>query len=154
MKNKSWNGLVDRANWPAGEWDNEPDKEQWQDEITGMPCLIVRSEVGHLCGYVGVDSEHPGYQKEYMEVGRDLNCHGGLTYSDGCIGWICHEIEEGDAHPVWWFGFDCMHYCDASPSLFSSKQDWEGGATYRDFGYVKKECAYLAKQLKEWADDR
>jgi hypothetical protein len=45
----------ERAEWGEGEWNNEPDKVQWQDEETGLPCLVVRSPMGgNWCGYVGV----------------------------------------------------------------------------------------------------
>jgi hypothetical protein len=50
---------IDKTLWPRGEWDDEPDKMQWQDEATGLPCLIVRGPVGALCGYVGVPEGHP-----------------------------------------------------------------------------------------------
>lgn len=57
---------IDKANWPAGVWHNEPDKRQWIDEATGLPCLIVRHRYsGHLCGYVGVSPEHPLHGKSY-----------------------------------------------------------------------------------------
>lgn len=52
---------VDKAGWGDGLWQNEPDKMQWQDEATGLPCLIVRGPVGALCGYVGVDERHPAF---------------------------------------------------------------------------------------------
>lgn len=56
----------DKTDWPRGEWDNEPDKKQWKDEETGLPCLIVRSKAtGSLCGYVGVGKKHPLYRKHY-----------------------------------------------------------------------------------------
>lgn len=55
----------DKSDWPRGPWDNEPDKIQWQDEVTGLPCLIVRGPVGALCGYVGVPKSHPAYGLSY-----------------------------------------------------------------------------------------
>ncbi len=33
---------VDKTGWGEGPWQSEPDKRQWQDEATGLPCLIVR----------------------------------------------------------------------------------------------------------------
>lgn len=57
---------VDKSGWDRGQWDNEPDKKQWVDEETGLPCLIVRSHgTGALCGYVGVDKSHPAYRLNY-----------------------------------------------------------------------------------------
>lgn len=55
------NHTYDKAGWGEGPWQSEPDKRQWQDEATGLPCLIVRGPVGALCGYVGVPLEHPAY---------------------------------------------------------------------------------------------
>jgi hypothetical protein len=31
----------DKTQWGNGDWQNEPDKKQWQDTETGYPCLIV-----------------------------------------------------------------------------------------------------------------
>lgn len=56
---------IDKSAWPRGEWDAEPDKVQWQDEATGLPCLIVRNSGGALCGYVGLSEGHPLYGKSY-----------------------------------------------------------------------------------------
>ena len=66
---------VDKSNWERGEWDNEPDKKQWLDEATGLPCLIVRAPVtGSLCGYVGIAPEHPlfaiGYDKSKPRLNK------------------------------------------------------------------------------------
>lgn len=52
---------VDKSAWGPGPWQDEPDKRQWQDEATGLPCLIVRNPAGALCGYVGVSKEHPAF---------------------------------------------------------------------------------------------
>ena len=49
---------MDKSVWGPGPWQNEPDKRQWQDEATGLPCLIVRNSMGALCGYVGVSEGH------------------------------------------------------------------------------------------------
>ena len=55
--------------WPDGPWNGEPDKVQWQDQQTGMPCLAVRHpESGHWCGYVGVDPDHPHFEQSYDDV--------------------------------------------------------------------------------------
>lgn len=54
MERIEYRGVVDKSGWARGVWDSEPDKIQWQDAETGLPCLIVRGPVGALCGYVGV----------------------------------------------------------------------------------------------------
>lgn len=50
---------IDKAAWPRGEWDDEPDRLEWRDAATGLPCLVVRNHSGALCGYVGVGPTHP-----------------------------------------------------------------------------------------------
>jgi len=82
MKTIVYENVVDKSEWPRGVWDHEPDKVQWQDEDTGLPCLIVRNPVGALCGYVGVPEGRPCHGKEYDTV--DVECHGGLTFAGPC----------------------------------------------------------------------
>jgi hypothetical protein len=50
---------INKRDWGEGEWLNEPDKVQCMKE--GYPCLILRSPLGMLRGYVGVDAKHPCY---------------------------------------------------------------------------------------------
>lgn len=68
MQTREWR-RTDRRDWPDGPWMAEPDKKQWQDEETGLPCLVLRHPL-HGVSYEGLES-----------LG---DCHGGLTYSDGC----------------------------------------------------------------------
>lgn len=56
---------IDKSAWEVGEWQAEPDKRQWQDEKTKLPCLIVRGPSGALCGYVGVAPGHPLHGSAY-----------------------------------------------------------------------------------------
>ena len=142
----------DRPAMPAGPWDNEPDKVQWVDEATGLDCLIHRGPAGALCGYVGVPPEHPLHGKDY-EI-PDIEVHGGLTYADACQEnaseghGICHIPEPGRPADVWWFGFDTAHCGDYCPRYDGDKSPrTRGNLTYRTIGYVKAECASLAKQL-------
>lgn len=137
---------VDKSSWPAGEWHNEPDKKQWLDETTGLPCLMVRQpELGHWCGYVGVSKGHPWFEKDYDDVPADV--HGGLTYANHCAHHICHVVEEGEDDHVWWLGFDCGHCCDLS--IYMIKQGYRfREATYKDMAYVEEQCRKLAQQAK------
>lgn len=96
---------VDKSDWGDGAWQQEPDKKQWQDEATGLPCLIVRGPGGALCGYVGVAPGHPLHGKDYSDCvfpdrhedhEKDgtwhyncapqgvLEAHGGITFAHGC----------------------------------------------------------------------
>lgn len=135
------NPAIDRCGWRPGPWDGEPDKRQWIDEATGLPCLIVRNHMGALCGYVGVSAGHPWFEKPYQAVDNHVRVHGGLTYSNHCQEGICHVVEDGEDDNVWWIGFDCAHAGDL----------WPGhglGEIYRDMAYVTAECASLAQQAK------
>lgn len=155
MEAKQWT-TVDKANWGDGAWQSEPDKMQWQDPATGLPCLIVRGPGGALCGYAGVAPSHPWHSKDYSALdGEDIDVHGGLTFANGCAGGpdesrgVCHVPTPGEPDHVWWFGFDCAHCWDFSPR----DQALYGGdfrdpdAIYRDVAYVQAQVATLAKQL-------
>lgn len=141
--------FVDKSDWPMrGEWNDEPDRVQWTDETTGLPCLIVRGPSGALCGYVAVENGHPYYEIDCADWQQphDLRIHGGVSYSDKCQenGRICHLPEPGKPDDVWWIGFDCAHSGDVSPAY--DKQHWSD-SYYKSIGYVKSECESLAAQL-------
>lgn len=150
---------MDKSEWGAGPWQDEPDKLQFPDPQTGLPCLIVRAPAtGSLCGYVGVTAGHPMFERTYS-ADELLTVHGGLTFSDFCSPGepehgICHVVEAGEDGRVWWLGFDCAHGFDFAPAMeaFTRKHLGENayrffGAKYRDVNYVKRQCASLAAQL-------
>lgn len=142
---------VDKSTWGPGPWADEPDKMQWQDEKTGLPCLIVRNSQGSgaLCGYVGVPPGHRLHGKLYNDriegapcgdsCGDDyhyqcridgaINVHGGITFSNACAAGmdesthICHVAGPGEPDHVWWFGFDCSHAGDVSPRMNATLRD-------------------------------
>jgi hypothetical protein len=152
---------VDRSKWhPAAQelCAGEPDKIQFLDEATGMPCLIVRGGSGAWCGYVGVSPGHPLYEKEYHEA-NNIDCHGGLTFDGFCHEnpenhGICHLVETGEEAKVWWLGFDCAHSCDLTPKYDFDENGQsrygDGYSSYRDVRYVKHEVTKLAAQLKHY----
>ena len=46
--------MINKANWPAGEWHDEPDREEWHYPVTGYHCLARRNEaLGFWCRYAG-----------------------------------------------------------------------------------------------------
>ncbi|MEM7621479.1 MAG: hypothetical protein AAF228_13715 [Pseudomonadota bacterium] len=107
---------IDKSNWPEGEWKNEPDYLQYRDEETGLECLIIRNIVGALCGYVGVDKNHPAYKVDAFDWSNpsleNIDVHWGLTFS----GFLDRSNTE-----LWFLGFDCAHSGDLAPghnSLF------------------------------------
>lgn len=176
MERIEYRGAIDKSDWAIrGEWDNEPDKVQWQDEATGLPCLIVRGPAGALCGYVGVPEGHPlhgvGYSECPKGCGEDhcshspestINAHGGLTFADSCNPkakedrGICHKPAPGEPDHVWWFGFDCAHAGDFCPmfegryytkSTLGMPTGWGTVVEYRNIAYVTEQCRGLAQQL-------
>lgn len=155
---------MDKTKWGPGPWQDEPDKVQWMDEQTGLPCLIVRApSTGALCGYVGVAHGHPAYLADYDSVEADV--HGGLTFAGPCQkgvpieSGVCHVPALGEVDDVWWLGFDCAHAFDVMPAMNALRATiWkdlpplkEMRDVYRDIAYVKAEVAALAAQLKQSA---
>jgi hypothetical protein len=100
--------------------------KEWTCE--GYPCLIIKHEYGHLCGYVGLPKEHKLYGKDYDDIYADV--HGGVTFAG----------ERRQQADTWFVGFDCAHYGDLVPGLMKS-------GIYRDEAYVTEQCESLAKQL-------
>ena len=149
-----------REGWPSHEWDGEPDKVEWRDADTGLPCIAKRQPTsGHWCGYVGVPPGHQYHGKDYGDVysaDPDIEVHGGLTFADECQEGppeeaICHVPEPGEPDHVWWLGFDCHHAWDLAPSdfLWRDRHGWpiDHDKVYRNLPYVRSECRYLARQI-------
>jgi hypothetical protein len=133
---------VDRSGWPAGPWDDEPDRVEF--EHAGLPCLLNRGGGGAWCGYAAVPPGHPLHGQDY-EV-PDISVHGGLTYAGECHGAICHVPKPGEPDDVWWFGFDCAHAFDLTPSKLPYAPPIFD-EVYRDVAYVRRETERLAEQL-------
>lgn len=162
-----------------GPWSNEPDRVEWRDEKTRLPCIALRVPwSGHWCGYVGVGPDHPWHGKDYSQaVGEHTddcdvangwcyshspcgltNVHGGLTFAGACQPYnekhsehrVCHTPEPGEPDEVWWFGFDCAHAWDRTPYDYASGSSMRGGY-YKDLDFVRGECARLADQLAQRA---
>lgn len=139
MRTIAYAQTMDRTGWDDGPWMTEPDKLQWEDLVTGLPCLAVRGPMGCWCGYVAVFPNHPWYRCPYNAElgGKDsdgwehtidgaISVHGGLTFSDFCMELeepgdearrVCHVPGPGEPDRVWWFGFDCGHSMDISPGF-------------------------------------
>lgn len=173
VKTRSWT-FEDKSDWGPGPWHEEPDKIQWPDPATGLPCLVVRNRLGALCGYVGVGPTHPWYGVDCSQGCYNENCsganpetqidvHGSLTFSGHCQGdpegWtVCHLTEPGEPDDVWWFGFDCAHAWDLVPAMIARERQMglppiRGENTiYRTLEYVRGEVASLARQLARVAE--
>jgi hypothetical protein len=141
---------VDRTGWPSGPWDSEPDRAQW--EHAGFACLAVRNHYGAWCGYVGVPPGHSLHSVHYDNCDEKLEVHGGLTYSAGCKGVICHVPKLGEPENLWWLGFDTAHLGDMAPGSLAR---WKSLGIrseypedeYRTLDYVTAETNRLAEQI-------
>lgn len=132
--------MIDKSNWPRGEWDDEEDNLHWHQD--GFACLIRRHEwFGHFNGYVGVDIVHPLYGLNYCdEVFESIGVHGGLTYSG-----LWEEFPG-----FHWFGFDCNHTWDWAPgsaNKYRSADKYQSNKIYRNLAYVRAEVESLVRQL-------
>ncbi len=75
----------DKSDWGPGPWQTEPDKRQWVDAATGLPCMMIRGHMGFWCGYVGVPEGHPLYGDGYdAAYDKGATAHGGLTFAGPC----------------------------------------------------------------------
>lgn len=156
MKTKTWE-FVDKSGWGPGPWQDEPDKVQWEDPETGLPCLVRRSPFGgNWCGYVAIPPGHLWYG----DAGElPVSVHGGLTFAGFCDDdkehGICHIPEEGEPDPAFWVGFDCGHAYDVMPAMEAREcrnYGWPalrfGDEEYRTLEYIQEQCALLAAQVK------
>ncbi len=143
--------LIDKSGWGDGPWQDEPDYERYV--LQGFPCVIMRSIVGMLCGYVAVPSVHPWYRLSPEEL--PVRVHGGCEFRKyGNDQWL--RSEEDD---VAWFGFSCSHLGDYLPvdglvrrELRRADPDkWEMDLVpnhyveknYKTIDFVRKEVAKL-----------
>jgi hypothetical protein len=153
VERRTWT-VTDKAAWGPGPWRDEPDKEQFTDEATGLPCLIVRNSVGALCGYVGVGEGHPWFGKDPGDL--ETRTAFEVDYADLCqegpeAETICHVPAPGEPDRVWWLGFHCSHAWDISPGIEAREESLHGwgpvrlaGASYKTAACVKVLCAVLA----------
>lgn len=154
----------EKAQWGPGPWDDEPDKLQWTDEATGLPCLVKRNHLGALCGYVGVPEGHPAFEMGYDAV-HDLfpnwdeegalEVHGGITYAAHCQEGpeehtICHIPDPGQPDHVFWLGFDTAHSGDLVPAMTAYAYEQQFGP---DNELVKLTKKHENERPKSWPQD-
>lgn len=125
-------------------WEAEPNELKWVDPGTRLTCLIIRTGMGHLCGYVRIPRSSRLYVKKQRRAAiNKLRVHGGVTFDGG--------IRRGGGGKLRgrWIGFDCAHFGDLVPKLL--KYGLSDDNIYRDIGFVKRECERLAVQIKRTA---
>lgn len=144
---------TDKAAWERGPWDAEPDKLQWIDAASNLPCVIMRGPCGQLNGYIGVPVGHPWHRLDYDAIEPHPEVHGGLTYAGDAseiedpLNAVCWVGEEFQDH--WWLGFDCAHLGDytsmSSPASIRAAFPHRGDV-YRGVAFVRAETERLAAQ--------
>lgn len=135
-----------KLKWGKGKWVNEPDIAEWKDVDTQLPCMVIRHEMGSLCGYVGVTKESALFGLRYDDAALEsIDVHGDLTFSGNIKQSVIDNIDES----LHWFGFDCAHIGKdyvpfmAQTGLF----DVIHISNYRDVYYVSEQLRSLATQL-------
>jgi len=108
-----------------------------------LDCVVIFTDMGHRCGYVGVQKPHVLFGLEYSkhsdklgealavakkgEIGKrgliPLMCTDGETASPEIVfdvhGGLTFSGDGSDSYPIktlkkrWWFGYDCAHSGDA-----------------------------------------
>jgi hypothetical protein len=150
---------ADKTGWGPGPWQGEPDKEQWADPATGLPCLIVRNTrmTGALCGYVGVSDGHPWFGKDAVAKAVPEIDFGGFCEEGDEAESICHVPGPGEPDRVWWLGFHCAHAWDVQP-LMAAREAQLGwgpdripGVSYKTIAAVKVLVTVLARQAVDAA---
>jgi hypothetical protein len=115
-----------------GPWVDEVDKVQWQDDATGLPCLVKRNHMGAWCGYVGVSKGHPLF--EDTEADYKVEPHGGGAPS------------RASASPT----TTARSGTPSGTGEYGSKLPrLNEDVTYRDLAYVTGETVRLARDLHE-----
>lgn len=102
-------------------------------------CLILRQDMGHLCGYIEIPEDHPYYDKGYDDM--DLFVHGGLTFFGDFDKFDFGIAINNIIHNKCYVGFDCAHSGDLMPIGLTMY------GTYRDMTYVRNEIEYVVDQL-------
>lgn len=114
----------------------------------GLRAIVVMTEMGHRCGYVGVAKDHPLYGVEYNESSRAIKespvnepqgKRGIMTLLSAALtpdeDWRLDVVfdvhgsltfsgqakfDQDEPNKRWWFGFDAGHHMDA-PDLAAIK---------------------------------
>lgn len=103
---------------------------------------IVIFRDGYFCGYVGVPSDHPSYEKEYDELSY-IDVHGGLTFSEFEVYGVPGTAENDRRY----FGFDCSHASDLNLNFPTSY------GVFRDEAFVTNELINLMAQFNRMAEE-
>jgi len=101
---------------------NNPDCVLEDGEYRGYEYIVVKTSMGHRCGYVKVTKGHPWHGKDWENVSpingdEWLDVHGGLTFAEADVPCDAEGPDTG-----WWIGFDCAHSGDAKDESIMSDE--------------------------------
>jgi hypothetical protein len=99
-------------------------KVESEFEHKGLNCVVIMTQMGHRCGYVGLPKEHPLYGKDYSQKSRYLKLNdleGEEIGKRGIIPLVCMSMEDDKEY--------------MSPDCYF---DVHGGITYADGGVGSK----------------
>ncbi|WP_160051208.1 hypothetical protein [Nocardiopsis sp. FR26] len=132
--------------WGPGPWQDEPDRDRWTDEDTGLSCLAIRfPRTGHWNGYVQVPAGHPWHRVDFWDLPK-VDVHWGVNYAD----WGIDSVKDApDLNQSWWVGFSCDHLGDLTPQEITTDEYGLREGVYRDLRFVRAEITRLAEQIKE-----
>jgi hypothetical protein len=159
---RTWT-TVSKAGWHAGPWHDEPDRVQWTDPLSGLPCLITRSpDLGCLLGYVAVPPGDPLHGADTDQVTTRIRGQITFTGPAAGIGTLDPpDIPPCDLDDPWWVGFGAFHAWDVCPGdtlMWDLLGVADCGtltlpgharpiAEYRPVSYMQAGCRLLAMQL-------
>lgn len=116
-------------------------REAQVDPYSGYMTLIVRTSLGHLCGYVELPKTHFQYGQDYFSISGQYDVHGGLTFGE--------YMYQPSGREAWLIGFDCAHSSDYVPYLSGLASSSASTGQYRDIQFVRDELTKLCRQLKD-----
>lgn len=95
----------------------------------------------HPCAYVSIPKGHKLYRKHYGDCAEisNIKCHGGITYSEGCLGINLDTVING-----WFIGWDYSHLGDYHAGFWGMK-DGKQWTTQE----LIDECKAVINQIKE-----
>jgi hypothetical protein len=160
MRTEYWDRAEKEQQLGPGIWMDEPDEAEWDSEEWRVPCLVLRTPLGSLCGYAGIAQAHP-----WHGLGRnrlDAAVHWPLTWA-GPRDQLRVTRTDATVADHWYVGFDCAHAFDliphfrtlfpkraAEPILIASQHGTPPFVdTYKDFVWVRRRVEELAEQARK-----
>ena len=143
-------------------------------------CVVLMTDLGHRCGYVGISPNHSLYKKEYSDtIPEELKSKLEKVLCEpigkrGIIDILCHDPENprigilfdvhggitfsrGDGkYPIekeniWWFGYDCAHAGDGKDLSVVSESIREIELMYPNNDPVRS-LEYCIKECESLSD--